>query len=552
MRKYLIALILLIAVVYFYGLGKLPLVGPDEPRYSEVAREMVVSGDWIDTKLAGKSWFEKPVLTYWLSATGFKLFGFSEFGARFGIALLAGLGSILTFLFGSRAVSPIYGYLSASVLTIGGMWIGFSRAATFDMPLTVSMSIALFAFYLWESNSNRADRPDKYKDVFWYVFCFGLGLGLLAKGLVGIILPVGIIVPYLFLTHRLKIIFNFKLIVLGSIIFFATAATWYWPIISRYGMEFINEFFYAHHFQRYTSNKFKHPQPFYFFFAIIIMGIFPWSLYLISGVAHTVKHWAITGWSLRSDKLGLFLMLWVLVPTVFFSISGSKLPGYILPVFPALALLVGRELYKWWDSEIPRRLNVLLVSTALMTGAVGIFFGLWAPNYFGIRTYNSFTVGVSVIVTSVLTIAIWYLLSGRAAVLFQPFGFALVIITTANLVFPALGNAESFKSVALAAVENAKPNERLVFYITSDNGINFYATDLPLRDAKSELLTTHDFEKAIADTNGHSILIVTARPWVSHVKRYQTLKVSELFEQKRNTECSPDCDWVLLRAEKAK
>ncbi|MGH9769345.1 MAG: ArnT family glycosyltransferase, partial [Blastocatellia bacterium] len=213
-RIYSIALVILCAIVFFYGLGGLPLIGPDEPRYAEVAREMYATGDWVTPRLGGIKWFEKPALTYWISAAGYALFGENEFGARFGVAVVATLGVLLLYYFGRREHSARFGYLSAATLATCGLWPGFARGATFDLPLTVAIEIALFSFFLWESKESQVGA-----NRLWYVFCFALGLATLAKGLVGVIVPLAIVAPYLFLTGAWKMVLKPRLLVTGALIF---------------------------------------------------------------------------------------------------------------------------------------------------------------------------------------------------------------------------------------------------------------------------------------------------------------------------------------------
>src|SRR5215471_4006341 len=235
-RYYPIALVVLCAIVFFYGLGRAPFIGPDEPRYAQVAREMYLTGDWITPRLGGIKWFEKPSLTYWLSGVGYALFGENEFGARFGVALVATFGVLALYVFGRRARSARFGYLSAAALTTCGLWPGFARGATFDLPLTVAIEVALFSFFLWSRKESQLG-----KDRLWYLFCFALGLATLAKGLVGIVLPLAIIAPYLLLIGEWKLILKPRLLTLGALIFFATAAIWYGPVIAKNGREFIDE-----------------------------------------------------------------------------------------------------------------------------------------------------------------------------------------------------------------------------------------------------------------------------------------------------------------------
>ncbi|HKX33458.1 MAG TPA: glycosyltransferase family 39 protein [Blastocatellia bacterium] len=507
---------------------------------------MFETGDWITPRLAGINWFEKPALTYWLAAAGYAIFGVSEFAARFGIAIMASLGALLLFFFGRQLGSPRLGYLGASVLMTCGLWPGFARATTFDLPLSVAMELGLLSFYLWE----RTEEP-KGRTRLWWLFCFSIGLAFLAKGLVGILLPLAIAGPYLLLTGRLKAILKPRLLILGSLVVAVTAATWYWPVISRNGAEFVNEFFMAHHFQRYLSNKYRHPQPVYFFLLVAFIGSFPWSFYLASNAWGSIRRWR-SNFRLTDERLNLFLWLWILVPIIFFSFSGSKLPGYILPIFPALALIVGLELERWWKEEEPRHLRLAAVATALLLVVAGVLISLRGQREIGLNPFNGYKLATLAIVVAVVYLGLWFLLNGRVATIFLPFGLVLIVMATVNLVFPDLGRSESLRDLSVLAKQVARPGERLVFYITQDHGVNFYATDLPLRDRKSELITItalEEIEPLIRANGGTSILVLSQRRWISFLNRIPGVDEVWLGEQPNNLGCSPDCVWVLFRAQ---
>ena len=294
---------------------------------------MYESGDWITPRLAGLHWFEKPALTYWLAAAGYSLFGVSEWAARAGVALLASGGVFLLYWFGRRVHSARFGYLSAATLATCGLWTGFARGATFDLPLSVCLELALVSFFLWSQQPVQPAADEPRSDKLWWVFCAALGLAVLAKGLVGIVLPVAIAGLYLLLTWRLPLVLKPRLLILGTFLLVAVAALWYGPMLARHGSEFVDEFIIRHHFQRYTSNKYKHPQPFYFFGLVILAGSFPWLPFLLASGRRALSNGRLLI-SDSAERLTLFLWLWVLVPLAFFSFSGSKLPGYILPVFP--------------------------------------------------------------------------------------------------------------------------------------------------------------------------------------------------------------------------
>jgi 4-amino-4-deoxy-L-arabinose transferase-like glycosyltransferase len=552
---YLIALLFLCAVVFFYGLGRLPFIGPDEPRYAEVAREMYVTGDWITPRLGGINWFEKPALTYWILAAGYTVFGANEFGARFAVAMVATFGALLLYFFGRRARSPRFGYLSAAALVTCGLWPGFARGVTCDLTLTVAIEIGLLSFFLWESKESSLGR-----DRLWYLFCFALGLATLAKGLVGAVLPLMIIAPYLILTGAWRSLLRPRLIISGALIFIATAAVWYAPVVLRNGREFIDEFFIGHHFQRYLSNKYRHPQPFYFFPLIALAGSFPWSGYLLSSMARPDSRASLKRWRRDSsertpdDRLHLFLLLWIVVPIVFFSFSGSKLPGYILPIFPAVALIVGREMDRWWSDE-SRPPMAPQYLTASLLAAAGIIACVLLQLELGVSARDAWFMGSLAVLVGAVYLGLLFFKQVRVATLYLPIGLAVIVVGAAHLVFPGLGNRESLKKLSLMALETARPSERLVFFINHDHGVNFYATELPLRDDRSELVTAKSAEEIalrIEDSRNQSILVMTPREWIDGVTKSGTLRAEKIGEHNLNIACSPKCDWVLLRAQPAR
>jgi 4-amino-4-deoxy-L-arabinose transferase-like glycosyltransferase len=538
---YLIGLAVLCGVAFFYGLGRLPFIGPDEPRYAEVARAMYVSGDWITPRLGDIHWFEKPALTYWLSVIGYQIFGLSEFGARFGVALVASFGALLLFFFGQRVHSARWGYLSAAVLITCGLWPGFARGATFDLPLAVAMELALLSFFLWSSKEAQTG-----KHRYWWVFCLALGLAVLAKGLIGIVLPLAIIAPYLLLTRQWRIVLQPRLLIGGALVFLATTAIWYAPMFWRHGREFIDEFFIAHHFQRYLSNKYRHPQPFYFFPVVALLGSFPWSFHFVASAWRAVQGWRTLG----QDHLRLFLWLWAIVPILFFSFSGSKLPGYILPIFPAVALLVGGELERWWAVVKSTSLSLLIVLTAIFIIAAGVGTAIIGQRELGIAPRSAWLLAGVAIVVTLIYLGALVLRGGRTATLLLPFGLAALIIAAAHLVFPALGRRESLRDLSLVAINAALPGERLVFYVNHDQGVNFYATRLPLRDTRSELITlfsAHELGLLAQASGSQSLLVVTPKRWRESLATTAELQTEQLGEQNFGARCSPDCDWLLLR-----
>ena len=364
-----------ILVVYFAGLT-MPLVGPDEPRYAQVAREMFERGDWITPTLGGFNWFEKPALLYWIQIAAYNLFGVSEFSARFGSALF-GLGTVASLWMLGRAVerpatnnhqqstnqfSNWLGLIAASTIGI----IAFAHGASFDIILTFPITAAMVSYFIYDTGR----RPG------WLVsFYFFIALALLAKGLVGIVFPFAIVAFFQVLSWRFPTRTFLVSLFWGTALAIAVACVWYVPMYLRHGYEFINQFFIQHHFQRYTSNKYLHPQPFYFFFWVLPLMTIPWLPFFIASL------WSLGKQVLRpqtaengeenlrvTTSLQLFGIAWLAVPVVFFSFSGSKLPGYVLPAVPGAIILTA----VYVDRFVQKSLSRTYVIQAVAAGTFAV------------------------------------------------------------------------------------------------------------------------------------------------------------------------------------
>jgi 4-amino-4-deoxy-L-arabinose transferase-like glycosyltransferase len=344
-----VLLFLALIAFYLYGLGHLPLLGPDEPRYAQVAREMFLRHDLITPTLGGHTWFEKPVLLYWMMIAAFKLFGVSEWTARLPAAI-SGLLTIAAVYCIARRVErnegdenlPAYTFWStlASATSLG--IIVFSRAASFDIALTMTTTWALAFYVLYEF-----ERNEKLRGLFIAGFYTFVGLSLLAKGLVGIVIPFGVVGFYYLLQRRLPARTTLISLFWGIPLTLIVAAIWYAPVIRLHGWTFINQFFIQQHFARYISDKYHHPAPVYYYLLIFLALTLPWTAFVIEGIVKTGKQFWRRDELLRTDPVNRFrefTIAWILLPLLFFSFSSSKLPGYILPVFPAAALIAGEGL----------------------------------------------------------------------------------------------------------------------------------------------------------------------------------------------------------------
>lgn len=395
---------IVVVAVYFFGLT-IPLVGPDEPRYAQVAREMYERADWITPTLGGFNWFEKPALLYWLEIASYSIFGVNEFAARSGSALF-GLGTISSLWILGRTVS-------VTPAAAGGLtqkdnnanqgwrfadWLGliaatsiglivFSRGASFDIILTFPMTAAMVSFFVFDRSERiprnpvaTARAPGSDLWLALVLFYFFVGVSLLAKGLVGIVFPYSIVAFYYVLSWRFpskKVILS---LVWGTLLAAAVASVWYVPMYVRHGWGFIDEFIIQHHFQRFTSNKYFHPQPFYFFFWVLPLMTLPWLPFFFAGLWNFVRG-VFKGRDAETPKnaenlpfspspLLLFSFSWLLVPLVFFSFSGSKLPGYILPALPPALIFTADSAYRFISKSRLRSRAMVGIALTTLAGIV--------------------------------------------------------------------------------------------------------------------------------------------------------------------------------------
>lgn len=377
------ALVAVLAVfTYFFGLW-LPFFGPDEPRYAQVAREMFERGDWVTPTLGGFHWFEKPALLYWTQIASFNVFGVSEYAARIGPALF-GLGTVVALWFIGRAVAKDTSSFAARLAIIAASTLGilvFARGASFDITVAFPLTAAMASYFIFDNRRN-----DKYSNLPLVLFYVFVGVAVIAKGLIGIVFPYAIVVFYHVLQRRLPSSHLIVSLFWGTALAAAVASVWYLPMYWRHGWEFIDEFFVQHHFQRYTSNKYKHPQPFYFFIWVLPLMTLPWMPFFLAAIWNNAKAFVARlriqteRDDLPTDRLTTFAFAWLLVPLVFFSFSGSKLPGYILPAVPPAIVLASlylnelAEKSRRWAAAIPVLASaVFLVSIILLLTAVPRF-----------------------------------------------------------------------------------------------------------------------------------------------------------------------------------
>jgi len=356
-------ILVVVYVCFFNGLTAFGLVGPDEPRYASIARDMATGGDWVTPRLHGEPWLEKPILYYWVAAAGYRLFGDGELAAR----LPSVLGALTTILalgwVGWRVYGPTTAALFALVFPSSVAALAFARAATPDMLFSSTLALALAAATpLVLLHPRRGVAP--------YQAAFGgaLALAVLAKGPVGVVLAGAATLIGALLTKRGAHVW--RLAGPWSLASFAVIALPWYVLCAVRNPEFIQVFFISHNVERFLTPVFQHEQPFWYFGPVLLLGLAPWTAALVAAGSKAATTLIRRPWA---GSPSIFMASWVLCPVVFFSLSQSKLPGYVLPAVPPAALLLAHALAATIEHS-PSRARTLGLWTAAVLGAMAVTF----------------------------------------------------------------------------------------------------------------------------------------------------------------------------------
>lgn len=372
MRKDRAALILflLLALLFGFDIGGRHISSPDEGRYIEIPREMVETGDYVLPRLNGILYFEKPPLFYWLEASAIKTFGISEWSMRLWPALLGLFGCFVTYAAARRFYGRTAGLVAGGVLATTLLYYALARFIVLDMAVSVFMSSALFAFLL------SAEEPDERR-ALWYARAghAAAAFAVLSKGLIGVLLPGLVGLVWIALIGRWSFVRR-VLCPSGILIFLAIAAPWH-VMAAMQNKDFLWFYFVHEHFMRFTTTVHRRYEPMWFFVPVLLLGFMPWTGYLW----HALKDAWPKSWAARRGRpVELYLILWAGIVFVFFSISDSKLITYILPVFPPLAVLIGRlaapVLDGGEDDRLPVGRAVFAATFGLLALAVPVAYAL--------------------------------------------------------------------------------------------------------------------------------------------------------------------------------
>jgi 4-amino-4-deoxy-L-arabinose transferase-like glycosyltransferase len=370
-------------VCYFSHLGAIGFVGPDEPRYAWIARDIAETGDWVTPRLYGKPWFEKPPLYYWCAALSFKIFGVSEAAARLPSAIAALLATLALAwlalrLYGAETARWLLLLLPTSV----GM-IGFSHAASTDMLFSATLTLALVATtVLLRVTEPTSVVVAQHAAPGAFLFGLFLGLAVLAKGPAALVLLGGAAFSWVIFTKRWRDAFRLFHPV-AIVAFCLTALPWY-VLCARRNPEFFRIFIIEHNFKRYLTPEFQHIQPFWYYAAVLLIALLPWTALLLwSALTGAIRLWRTR----TINPATCLLLCWAGFCLLFFSISKSKLPGYILPTIPPIVLLAAAALARRLGARGAggRLPGAVAASTLLCLSVAGFAYSdklLFAIDYF--------------------------------------------------------------------------------------------------------------------------------------------------------------------------
>jgi 4-amino-4-deoxy-L-arabinose transferase-like glycosyltransferase len=368
---WLILIVATLFLCYFHNLGAIGLVGPDEPRYAWIARDMAESGDWVTPRLYSQPWFEKPVLYYWGAALSFRIFGVSEAAARLPSAICALLATLAMAWLAWKLYGPETARWLLLLLPTSVGMIGFSHAAATDMPFSGMLTIAMVFGAVIVGLTRDKHSPILPRTPWFSLLLFGffLGLAVLAKGPAAIILSGSAVLLWAAFTRRWRDAFRCVHPV-AIVAFCLTALPWY-ILCARRNPDFFRVFIIEHNFKRFLTPEFQHIQPFWYYLPILLLATFPWTILLLSGLPKLAK---LARESAATHAATLFFLSWALFTIVFFSISKSKLPGYILPALPPMVILIAHHIAQLLRDHKPSSRWIFITSGAALLFFEFIFF----------------------------------------------------------------------------------------------------------------------------------------------------------------------------------
>jgi 4-amino-4-deoxy-L-arabinose transferase-like glycosyltransferase len=567
----ILILLVFCSLLFLVGVGRWDLWNPDEPRYAQVAKEMVARGDWILMHVNGEMYVDKPPLFFWLIAlSSFLWQGFTSFSVRFPSAFLSTLTVFLTFFLGKKLYGSRTGFLSAIVLATSFEFSYLSTRANIDATLTFLTTASLFCFIQWyryrpphltslpqegkeETRGNWLKSRNR-RDLVIYGFYIGMAFATLAKGPVGFILPLLVSLVYLCVQKDWKAIKRMKLLT-GMVLFLVIVLSWYLPAVLKGGQTFLNQTLLHQTIERFAKGT-SHVRPIYYYLANFPVNFLPWFLFL---------PWAIVyGLSNRRKGISkdfLFLLVWFVAIFLFFSFSKGKRAIYLLPLYPAASVMVGR----FWSNYLSGSgrfsvreiwITVPVFLFIILFFLIGIFLYL-APvaTNFSVEPstpqilksilkgagmgakYLSYVPQWSIFPFIILLVGSGILLTLSRALRYKSLVFILLAATagvgffyTTRVIFPLVNPYKSARFISQEIVQTMRNGGKLVRYGDSGSArtaqFNFYTGIVPILEIEDEkeiidlfrskekifcLVEYDDYERLISKYTNLSLNLITRR-----------------------------------------
>jgi len=499
-------LVLLVVFIAFFKLGGYLLFDVDEAVFSEASREMVSTGDYITPTYNFEPRYDKPILFYWFMSLSYRLFGINEFAARFTSAGFGALLVLMTFFFVRRVKGNTSAYLSALFLLLNLEFFVYSHSAVTDMTLSFFIAASIYSFYLGVSLSNRN----------WFIpFWVSAALATLTKGVIGTLFPVTIAFLYLASTKnlaKLRDVFRPAYIVL----FLLVAAPWFAAESYVNGWDFFNAFIIKHHIKRFAEANSLHSGPFYFYIIVLLAGFFPWVAMLPGALYRGFKE-------RLNPENGLYLLssIWFVLVLVFFTISRTKLPNYIFPLFPSAAVLAGlysSELFT--NRKAGRGAIIFAIALSVLIGAA-----LFALPFLNVKMTIPFstrfflTLGAVFVLIAVFSAVAFFAPRLSFAGMSAAMGFLLIFLRLHALPPVSLSLQKPLYDFSIMAKGLGK-NGVLATYEVNAPSIAFYS-QRPI--VKTEKSTTCDIRENLK--RGKNLLVITKASRYGELNEFKDLKV---------------------------
>jgi 4-amino-4-deoxy-L-arabinose transferase-like glycosyltransferase len=447
-------------VLFSFRIGTMPLWDVDEGMHAATSKDMVLTGDWVTPKTNGRNFYDKTALFNWFVAVSFRVFGFTEFASRLPAVLLGFFTVLITYLLGRRLFGSGAGLLGGVVLATSPEFIVLSRSVVHDISLAFFITAALSFFY-------QAFSVERRRRLNLMLFYASAGLAVLAKGPIGLLLPGMIIILFLLLRGRFDFLKEMSL-GWGALVFLAVAAPWY-VLISMRNEDYLSYFFLRQNLGNFLSKtQAHHPQPFYYFVPALLAGMLPWSFFVPLAIQRP-----LSGGLKKIDDGSLFLICWFAVIFLFFSAANSKLETYILPAFPAVALLIGglwHEMMKSPTAGLRKGIGWSLAPLPLLFLGATAYIMIKQPvarklqmNYgMNLHGMSGLLIAITLILIIALLLFVFRKYRSAFSALAATFSVGILIFLTAYV--PSMDHYRSTRALAKEMDSMLTPGEPLVFY----------------------------------------------------------------------------------------